>query len=62
MTSTYRQQAEVVALMGQNEAAWEVNLRRSGKRNAEADLIEERVPTLRDAWETLDKLAKEQGQ
>lgn len=58
MTATLRQQADMVALVGSESKAHVENLRRNPKRQAEADLHETRLPVLRDAFTTINELAK----
>jgi len=61
MTSTLRQQADYVALTGREIADQIEAMRRKPGREAEAALRETRLPILRDAYSTLDKLAKAQS-
>jgi len=66
MTATLRQQADVVMLIGMNQAAHLKNLRNASRyrtsSTAEADIVEQRLPVLRDAYATLANLAKEAGE
>ncbi|GGD11845.1 hypothetical protein [Aureimonas glaciei] len=60
MTSTLRQQADYVALTGREIAHQAASQRQAGKTE-QANLTETRLPILRDAYATLDRLAKEDG-
>lgn len=56
MTSTLQQQADELALIGSERRHWMEAMR--AKRPAEANLMEARLPTLRDAYATINELAK----
>lgn len=55
------EQAAEIRLVGIERAAHVANIRRAG-RQAEADLANLRLPKLRAAYQTIDKLAKGQDQ
>ena len=55
------EQRDELKLIGIERAAHVANIRRAG-RLAEADLADTRLPRLRAAYQTIDKLAKGQGQ
>jgi len=54
------EQRDELKLIGIERAAHVANIRRAG-RQAEADLANLRLPKLRAAYQTIDKLAKEAG-